>query len=641
MKLRTCYLCAVVGLAQLAVPAIHAAERIDEEIIVVGSYLPIDATRTAAATTVIDTAQIRDRAPLLVSDLLRDVPGLAVSRTGPIGSLTQVRARGAEGNQLLVLIDGVEANDPSQGDEFNWGTLVAAEIERIEIVRGPQTALSGSDAVSGVVNIVTRNAAAPFEADAWAEGGSFGTRQAGIGAGHRGERFHVRAGVSDLDSDGENVSRTGDEEDGYDNRTFNLKGGWRANEQASIAFAGRRSDGQTDFDQIDFSTGLPADSDDRSDFRTDTARLQGDYAALDGAWLNTLSVARTESDNRSYSNGLDAGSSASEKDQYRFVSSVAWADAAQRVSVLLEREDEEYEQRGEVQPWGDPNQDRRRNTDSAGLEYRGTFAERLTLAASARHDDNSEFDDADTWRLEAVYALPSATRLRAAWGTAVKNPTFTERFGFYTNFIGNPDLQPEESESVEFGVDQDWRSGAVRGSLTVFHADLEDEIDGFVIDPVSFGFTARNLDGRSERDGVELSLAAALGATVDLSASYTYTDATQPDAAGGDMEELRRAPHIGSLTLAWQPRNDLQLTVNAQYNGEQDDQFFPPWPEPSRIVAMDSYTLLSLTATWTVATGAELYVRGENLLDEDYEEIYGFRTPGAGGYLGLRYHFGG
>jgi vitamin B12 transporter len=630
-----------IGFTVMLAPALQAQVRYDEEIIVVGSYLPVERLRTAAATTVIGADAIRERAPLMLSDLLRDVPGFAVSRSGAIGSLTQVRVRGAEGNQLLVLIDGMEANDPAQGDEFNWGTLAAAEVERIEIVRGPQSVLSGSDAVSGVVNIVTRDAREPFEAGASVEGGSFGTRQAGIGAGHRGERFHVRAGVSDLDADGDNVSRTGGEDDGYANRTFNLKGGWRPSEQASIAFVARRSDGHTDFDQVDFATGLPADSDDTTDFVTDTARLQADYAAFDGAWVQTLAAGRAASDNRSYANGVRLSRGSSEKDQYRYVSSVGWAEATQRVSLLLERETEDYEQRGEAQPWGDPNQDRSRDTDSAGIEYRGTFAGVLTLAAGARHDDNSEFDDADTWRLEAVYALCTGTRLRAAWGTAVKNPTFTERYGFYTNFIGNPDLQPEESESWELGLDQGWLEGRVQGALTLFHADLEDEIDGFVWDPAGFGFTAANLDGRSEREGVELSLSAALDAAWQLAASYTYTDASQPDGAGGDMEELRRAPHIGSLTLGWQPRTDLQFSLAAQYNGSQDDQFFPPWPEASRIVGLDDYTLLNLTATWTVREGTELYLRGENLLDEDYEEVYGFGAPGAGGYLGLRYRFGG
>ena len=134
-----------------------------EEVLVSASLLPIAASRSANAITVIDSEQLKNRAALSVSDLLRDVPGLAVSRSGVQGSLTQVRVRGSEANHLLVLIDGVEVNDPSRNDELNWGTLTTSDIERIEVIRGPQSAMRGSDAMAGVVNIITRIADEPFK----------------------------------------------------------------------------------------------------------------------------------------------------------------------------------------------------------------------------------------------------------------------------------------------------------------------------------------------------------------------------------------------------------------------------------------------------------------------------------------------
>jgi vitamin B12 transporter len=629
-----------VGLAGSVCAPLHAGEQgTVEEIIVTGSHLPLSLARTGSSVTVISSEQIRYRAPLLVSDMLRDVPGFAVGRNGVLGSSTQVRVRGAEGNHLLVLIDGVEANDPSQGDEFNWGTLTADSVERIEILRGPQSALVGSDAVAGVVNIITRSATQPLSVSAFAEGGSFGTRQAGLSAGHRGASADIRIGVSTLDSDGENISREGGEDDGYRNNTFNVKGGWSPTRDLRVGVVARRSDGRSDFDTVSFLSGLPADTNAYSDFRGDTARVYADYAMHGGLFRHRLEYAYTGWDNDSFEDGLSTGTTRNDKDQYRYVGSLQWADRAQQVSLLLERESEDFSQRGDAQPWGDPNQDRSRDTDSVGVEYRGTFAQTLTLAASARHDDNSEFDASDAWRLEAVYSIEgSGTRLRAAWGTAVKNPTFSERFGYYTNFQGNPGLQPEESESAEVGVEQHWRDGRISASLTLFRADLADEIDGFVFDPVSFAYTARNKDGKSRREGLEIALRAALGPALSLAGSYTYTDSTAPDASGKDADELRRAPHIGSLTLAWQARDDLQLNLNAQYNGSQDDQYFPPWPDASRIVRMDDYTLLNLNATFGISDTMEVYARGENLLDEDYEEVFGYRAPGIGGYLGLRYH---
>ncbi|MFM7275220.1 MAG: TonB-dependent receptor plug domain-containing protein, partial [Gammaproteobacteria bacterium] len=635
MKIPRKTLATAIALLVITPHAAFAAERI-EEVIVTGSHLPLALSRSGSAVTVIGTDEIHHRAPLLVTELLRDVPGLAVSRNGVLGSSTQVRMRGAEGNHVLVLIDGVEANDPSQGDEFNWGTLTAEGIERIEVLRGPQSALLGSDAVAGVINIITRGAREPFSLEAQAEGGSFGTRQASLAAGHRSERAEFRIAAATLDSDGENISRSGGEEDGYRNDTLSLKAGFAASEALQVGASFRRMDGRSDFDGISWATGLPGDTDAASDFRGDVARLHAEHTLLDGALRQRIEYAYSGWDNRNREFGQSTGETRSDKDQYRYVGAFGWAEGTQQLALMLEREREDFRQRGQVQPWGDPNQDRSRDTDSAGLEWRGTFVDALTLAASARRDDNSEFDSSNTWRLEAIYAIESSgTRLRAAWGTAVKNPTFAERYGYYTNFQGNPDLTPEESESREIGIDQSWSDGRLSGSLTWFDADLEDEIDGFVFDPSTFNFTAANRDGRSRREGLEATLRAAITPSLSLAASYTYTDSESPDPAGGSMRELRRAPHIASLSLGWEPREDLQLNLNAQYNGSQDDQYFPPWPEPSQIVDMEDYTLLNLNATWRVTPAVELYARGENLLDEDYEEVFGYSTPGAAGYLGV------
>jgi len=155
------------------IPAVIAAEADIQEVLVSASLVPIAANKSANAITVIDREQLKNRAALSVSDLLRDVPGLAVSRSGVQGSQTQIRARGAEANHLLVLIDGVEANDPSQSDELNWGVMAADDIERIEVIRGPQSSMRGSDAMAGVVNIITRSASEPFSAAAFTEAGSF------------------------------------------------------------------------------------------------------------------------------------------------------------------------------------------------------------------------------------------------------------------------------------------------------------------------------------------------------------------------------------------------------------------------------------------------------------------------------------
>ena len=166
-----------------------------QEVLVSASLVPIAVSRSGNAVTIIDREQLKNRAAISLSNILRDVPGFSVSQVGVLGSQTQVRVRGAEANHLLVTVDGVEANDPSQGDEFSWGTLTASDIERIEIIRGPQSSLRGSDAVAGVVNIITRSAE-ESGVGFFVESGSWSTHHTGFNVGHKQGDFDIRFGVS-------------------------------------------------------------------------------------------------------------------------------------------------------------------------------------------------------------------------------------------------------------------------------------------------------------------------------------------------------------------------------------------------------------------------------------------------------------
>jgi vitamin B12 transporter len=621
--------------APVLIQSTYAAEAEIQEVLVSASLIPIAASRSANAITVIDSEQLKLRAALSVSDLLRDVPGLAVSRSGVQGSQTQIRARGSEANHLLVLIDGVEANDPSQSDELNWGTLSADDIERIEVIRGPQSSMRGSDAMAGVVNIVTRGAEQPFSAKLYTEAGSFSTQRYGFSVGATQDDFTVRLGVSDIQTDGDNISRSGDEKDGYENTSVNLKAGFAASESLTLSLSARQSDGMNEFDSDEDFDGFVEDQDRVSEFRNSTVGLQANYASADGRWQHKLLVAQSKHDNEAFADGVKGNETASTKDQYQYIGSMFWNDGSQRVSVLAEREEEDYRQRGPLS-WGlDPNQDRERDTDSVAIEYRSDVSDNLSVALSSRYDDNSEFDSANTYRVEAVYQLNDSARLRGAYGTAVKNPTFSERFGFYTNFIGNPDLEPEESTSWELGIDQqigDWNLAA-----TLFDAELENEIDGFVYDAVNVGYTAANKEGRSQRQGGELTAGISIDDSLSINATYTYTDSVESDGAGGYRDEVRRARHTASFNLSWQALDNLHINTNAQYNGSQLDQFFPPWPAPSEMVTLSDYTLLNINANYSASDRLDIYLRLDNLLDEDYEEVFGYQTLGFGASLGLRF----
>ena len=604
-----------------------------EEVLVSASLIPITASRSANAVTVIDRAQLRNRATVSLSNILRDVPGFSVSQVGVLGSQTQIRVRGAEANHLLVTIDGVEANDPSQGDEFSWGTLTASDIERIEIIRGPQSSLRGSDAVAGVVNIITRSAE-KSSVGLFLESGSWATHHSGFNIGHKQGDFDIRFGLSHIESEGDNIARTGDENDGYRNTTYNIRSGLKLSDQMDISFAARESDGMNQFDADNDFDGLIEDQDRVSEFENSTMRIQGDYSSKDGTWQHKILISQSKSDNAAFADKAKGNVTASTKDQFQYIGSFTWDQGAQNIAALIEREKEDWMQRGEIS-WGvyDPNQDRERDTDSVAVEYRTDINDHLTLAASARHDDNSEFDSAKTYRAEVIYQLTEAIRLRSAVGTAVKNPTFTERFGFYTNFIGNPNLIPEESTSWELGADQLIMGGALTLSLTIFEAELENEIDGFVYDPATFAYTSSNINGTSERKGAELSAVGNISESMSLSAAYTYTDSTGDDA----VREVRRPRHIASLNLGWQAAHNLHLNTNIQFTGEQTDVYFPPFPEPSQVVALSNHTLVNINLNYSATEKFEMYLKLENALNENYEEVFGYQTLGFGASLGLRY----
>ena len=216
----------------------------------------------------------------------------------------------------------------------------------------------------------------------------------------------------------------------------------------------------------------------------------------------------------------------------------------------------------------------------------------------------------------------------------------TERFGFFTNFIGNPNLKPEESRGWEVGIDQQLFAGQLVFQLTWFDETLEDEINGFVFDPISGGFTADNETGESDRQGLEIGGEWQITDGLRLGLAYTYLDATEEDSTGSQTDEIRRANHIANVNLDWQANARLSVNFNVDYNGEQDDFFFPPTPPFQETVTLDSFTLVNLAVRYQVSPTVSVFARIENAFDEDYEEIFGFSAPGRTAFAGIRYQPG-
>ncbi len=620
------------------VPPVASAVQSDEpldQIIVTGARTPMPATSLGSAVTVITRDEIERRQSRYVADLLRAVPGFAVSHSGVVGSQTQVRVRGSEANHVLVLIDGVRANDPATGDEFRWEYLASADIERIEVVRGPQSALWGSDAIGGVVHIITRSGAGAPAFGAYLEGGSEDTLNAAVNAGFGDDGWSFGFGLEQLTTGGSNISRTGDEDDDADLTTGTVNARLAPTDTFAVDFSARVVDAYSQFDAVDFLvTGLPFDSDVAAKATQTYAQLGATVGRADGRMRHRLSARYFDSDNRNLVDGVEDSSSASDRVTLAYQADVRLA--GNLLSLAAERETTRFEQRGTV-VFDDPNQDQAMNVTSAIVDYRAQNGERLTWLLSARYENNSDFDDSLTGRASLAWRVTDATALRANIGTGQKTPTFTERFGFFPgSFAGNPGLEPERSTSYELGIDR--TLGSVRLELNAFRQDLAKEINGFHCpDSWPAPCTAINMPGTSRRSGVEIGLRWAVGADADVSATYTYTDAEDADSAA----ELRRPRHAGSLQADFRFLEDrVSLVLAADYGGTRRDVFFPPWPSPSEVVTLGSFWLVDLTAQYRFSETVRLFARGSNLLDSGHEQVYGYRTPGRAVYGGIRLAFG-
>ena len=352
---------------------------------------------------------------------------------------------------------------------------------------------------------------------------------------------------------------------------------------------------------------------------------------LDARYLDT--------DNRNLTDGSLNSSTASDRKTFTYQADIQIGENL--LSMAVEHERTRFEQRGEI-GFGDPNQDQNMSVNSFIADFQGKSIDRLTWLISGRYDNYSDFDNAVSGRLSLVYRVGNATHVRANFGTGRKTPTFTERFGFFPGlFIGNPDLKPEQSKSYDLGIDQALLDDTVELQFSVYYQDLEDEINGFVFDPDTFLFTAANIDGDSTRQGVEASATLNLTENLSFGGSYTYTDSAENDGLGNDVQELRRPRHTGSLSTGYRFLDDrANLRLVADYGGTSTDIFFPPFPAPSEIVALDSHWLLDLTASYDINRNTNVFVRANNLLDEDYEQVFGYRTPGRSAYAGIRVSFG-
>ncbi len=614
----------------------------DETIVVTGSRSldGIAADLTGSSLTIIDAQALEQRQTRVVSDVLRDVPGLAVSRSGGVGGMTQVRIRGGEGNHTLVLIDGIEASDPFQG-EFDFATLVADDTARVEVLRGQQSAIYGSDAIGGVIHYITATGAEKPGVSGRLEAGSFNTvAGAARAAGVSGDLDYSFSATTNI-TGGTPTARkgVGTRDLDADNRALSGKLIYSVSPQVKLQAVGRYSRTEADTNPQDFNFTSPTYGfiiDGTGDYtsRSWFGLVRAEAELLDGRWTHAATAQLTDSHRESRTGGTATSANDGQRLKGSYDTTLRFGSEATEHSLTFAADFERERFRNlPIGPAGPAND--RRQIENTGLvaEYGLNVDDRFSLGASLRHDKNDRFDNATTYRLRGSAEVTPGVRLRAAAGSGIKNPTNFELFGFNPlTFIGNPNLKPEKSEGWEAGVDFALAEDKVRLGATYFDSTLKNEI--FTVFSPTFVSSPANRTTDSKQKGVELFVDADLGGGWQVDLAYTHLDAKE-----NGVEEVRRAPNIASANLAWSaPEDAYGATLTARYNGKTFDSNFTNLPIGPR-VQLDSFVLVNFAADYRLSKAVQLFGRVENLFNEEYEEVFTYRTPGRAAYVGIRAGF--
>jgi vitamin B12 transporter len=600
-------------------------------ITVTASRTSIAVTETGISISQITLPQIEGLSLPLVKDYLTLIPGVAVAQTGPLGAQTQIRIRGAEANHSITFIDGIEMNDPASSGEFRIDTLLSHGIERIEVLRGPQSALWGSQAIGGVISLTTRAPVRGTLLYGELQGGSLGTVRGGVGAGWADDSVSISGQLSGLSTDGYDIARSGGDRDGYDNITAHGRIEWKAAPELTLLLVGRHQDSTSRFDGFNFATGVPRDAPLSTNSRQTAVRAEAALALFDGQWTTRASVMGVRADNINRRAGAFQNRSDGERDLFRLQSTgrVQTGNLAHSLTGALDVETERFTSRDANVLAASNQRQRRRQTSLIG-EYRLTLDGGVSAGAAVRHDMNDRFADATTVRFDAVAPIGDF-RLHAAFGTGIADPTFFDQFGFFPgSFRGNPNLVPERSRSVEAGIG--WASGNNSLDITLFDANLTNEIIG-TFDNITFIAGVANATGRSTRRGVEVAGRAELAKGLGLTASYTYLDANQQQTTGtAVVREVRRPRQSGSIALNYLS-SDFDLSAAAAITGARGDTDFARFVP----VILPAYTIVTLAGAWHITPRIDLTARVENALDAAQVDVFAYRGPGITVHGGIRF----
>ena len=616
---------------------------LEHEIVVTATRIETPAKEVAGSFTILSSSDLVALKKSTVLEVLREVPGLAIAQNGGDGGAASVFIRGANSEQTLVLMDGIELNDPiNPSRSFDLAYLPLENIDRIEILRGPQSTLFGSDGIGGVVHIITKRGQGKPKISLNSSIGTLSTVQGQAGLSASNGQFHYSLGTSYFGTQGISAASTsyaGNEEaDGTKTISFSGRLGYSPTENIDLDLVLRSLSASTDIDN--FGGPYGDDPNNIQEYRSFFIKGQLRTLALQNRWEQRLAIAFIRS-RRTLDNREDpAHPTESESGLYKGrLTKVDWQNnfflhpqntLTAGAEIEKEEGESEYFYSG---LWGSgaslfPRQ--YAQTIGVYLQDQMRVSGRLFLTLGARLDFHSQAGQAFTYRLAPAYLIErTGTKIKATYSTGFKSPSLFQLYapGSYWGPVGNPSLEPERSSSWDVGVEQVFGGSKWLVGATYFHNSYKDLISFNTLE----GYV--NI-GRAMSRGVELFLEARPHQAIFLKVSYTNLEAV-------DLEDgsplLRRPEETLAAGLTWRPAKKWEFTISFLHIGERVDLDFSTWP--SQPVTLPAYDLLNGTAAFILNNEVEFFVRFDNLLDEWYEMVRGYGTCGFRTSFGARFSF--
>ncbi len=589
-----------------------------DAIVVTATGTDLNKNESGQAITVVDRGLIETRQSLSVADLLSTTPGITVSRNGGLGQPTALRIRGAEGDQTLVLIDGVRVNDVSAtGGGFDFGNLLAGNIDRIEVLRGPNSVPWGSQALGGVVNIVTTPPDVGFAANLNAEYGYKNARK--LVGNVRGGLGPVRGsfGGGYFDDDGISAFKLGTERDGFRQYAANGRVEIDVANALTIDLRGNYADSRVGFDGFPPPFFSFADTSGYSTTKQAFGYAGVNAAMFDGALKNRLAFAISETRRASFSTGTSTPARfKGRSERFEYQGDARISDGLRTV-FGIEHETSRFNDGIATVSTG---------VTSGYAQLIANPVERLTLTGGVRVDEHRNYGTKTTFSANAAWRLGSGTVVRASYGEGFKAPTLYQLFSVY----GTTSLQPETARSYDFGLEQSLVKGTLKMGATYFHRDTTNQIDFTSVPPRAdrpFGYYFNIARARAE--GVETFVELRPSRALVLNANYSFTDARNRLTG---IVLLRRPQHSINADIDWTPRSGLHLGASLQTMSDSRDSDYLTFSPTS----LDGYTLVGLRASVSLGDRFDVYGRVENLTDTRYETVSGYGVYGRNAHVGVR-----